>query len=239
MSFAIIVIAFLIFLFLFFVVLIIGLTADREQSETRRFSFFSSLTSKLPPTRTILKVTFWVVVILVIIILLISLWPKSDSRQEVSGSIEIDEHGAKWICGTVEFKNINMTTENPSYKFYVLGLKRGESVKMILTLEDELQKCEIPFIVRYSNEISGTEVSFGTKNLVYVIVNGVNLRTEAEGDDKIPRTYFITNGQKYNATFRIETDRSCVCCQKIGPGNFERTELIGQNRIGLVKFKFQ
>ena len=236
MSFAVAVILLLLLLLLFFVALIIiGLTANREKSRTNKPSAFSSLTSKLPLSESILKTVFWIVVVLAIIILAISLWPESGSRQEVYGSIEMDEFGAKWICETVEFRNINMTTENFNYRFYVLGLGRQESVKIILTLEDELQKCEIPFFVRSSDEIAGTEIQIIAKDVVYIFVNGVDLIEE----DRIPKKYFILDGQKYNATIRIETDRTCLYCQKIGPGNFERTELRRQGRIGLVKFKFQ
>ena len=237
MNFAIVaIIILLLLLFLFFVVLIIiGLTTDRERTGTNKPSVFSSLTSKVPSSKTILKIVSWIVIVVVIITSAISLWPKSGSRQEVYGSIEMDEFGAKWICEDVEFRNINMTTENFNYRFYVLGLGRQESVKIILTLEDELQKCEIPFFVRSSDEIAGTEVQIIAKDVVYIFVNGVDLIEE----DRIPKKYFILDGQKYNATIRIETDRTCLYCQKIGPGNFERTELRRQGRIGLVKFKFQ
>ena len=243
MNFAIVaIIIFLILLFLFFVVLIIiGLATNRsgERSETGRPSVFSSITSKLSPSKTILKTVFWIIVVLVVIIAIISLWPKSDSREEVSGSVEVDEFGADWICETVEYGNINMTTKNFNYRFYVLGLRREESVRITLTLKDKLQECEIPFTVRRTDDIAGTEVKIKIiENVVYVFVNGVNL-IETRGENKIPRKYFILDGQKYNATIKVATDRSCICCQKIGPGNFKRTELITQNRIGLIKFKFQ
>lgn len=179
--------------------------------------------SKLPLS-SILKTVAWIVVVLVIIFFITLLTP--DSRHEIcfenGGSLIEDEFGVPWICGTVLFKNIDITTETPDYGFYLLGIPEGESVNVTFTLRDKTQKCEIPFTIDSPpDELSGVRVSLGVadesildhenlyEGLVYVYVNGVSLLSE----DKIPTRYFVTDGQKYNATLRVETG---TCQYRIG-----------------------
>ena len=178
------------------------------------------------------------------IIFAASLLLSNDSRQEIyyeDGSLERDEYEEPWICKDVEWKNIDITTNDPDWGFYLIGIPKGESVNCVFTLEDDTQKCEVSFVVNSpADKISGARVSFGVinsnlcksqdKGLVRVFVNGVYY--------EIPTMYFITNGQKYNATLRIETNRPCVVCQKIGSVNFKRTELRNQGRIGVIKLDF-
>ena len=191
---------------------------------SRVISGTSSPISKLPPN-SILKTVAWIVVVLVIIFFITSL-TQSDSRQEISfengGSLIEDEFGVPWICGTVLFKNIDITTETPDYGLYLLGIPEGKSVNVTFTLKDGTQKCEITFTVHSSpDELSGARVSFGAadksildhenlyEGLMYAYINGVSLLSE----DKIPTKYFVTDGQKYNATLKIETG---TCKYRVG-----------------------
>lgn len=165
------------------------------------------------------------VLVLVVIIFIILLIPESwiSSRQEIcfedGGSLVEDKFGSPWICGTVIYKNIDITTQNPDWGFYIWGIEKGESVNITFTLEDGIQKCVIPFSIGYSSVgYPGTKVSFGItddnsimyetrhEDLVYVFINSERLRTET---GEIPTVYFVTTGQKWNATLKIETGRSC------------------------------
>ena len=221
-------------------------------------SLLLSMRSRLALTSHLPSLSFenilWFIVIIVVIATIIfaaSLLLSNDSRQEIyyeDGSLERDEYEEPWICKDVEWKNIDITTNDPDWGFYLIGIPKGESVNCVFTLEDDTQKCEVSFVVNSpADKISGARVSFGVinsnlcksqdKGLVRVFVNGVCLRTESV-NNRIPTRFFATNGQKYNATLEIQTNRPCVVCQKIGSGNFKRTELINQGKIGVIKLDF-
>jgi len=181
------------------------------------------------------------VVIIIVILLILAILP--DSRQETNledGCLVKDQFGAKWICGDVEFEKIDITTKSPRYRFSILGLGEKEAKVTVTFEEDGLQKCEFSFTAGNSEEIL---FGAGASGIVYAFVNGRDLETEAEIEERIPKMFFHTDGQAYNVTVRIETGKSCEAwkCSRFYKRNSEvvdRNDLLNLNMIGLIKFDF-
>jgi len=197
----------------------------------------TSLTSKLPPLS--IKTISWAlsaIAAISIIVITIIILLQSDSSQTISfengGSIETDkvDDDILWINGIVVFKNIDTTAENLDEGFYIGGIRKGETVDFILTLEDGTQECILPFSVGYSSSSKGYP---GTKVSFEITRNSIMHETRHEGcvrvfidgtlwtvGGEMPMKYFVLSGQKFNATMEIKTDRS-GCQDKIGLRGFE------------------
>lgn len=225
MNFAIVaIIIFLFLLFLFFVTLIIiGLTADREKSETKKSLIPSSLTSKFPSVKT----TFWslfVIVIIAVAIIYVPQWlfssvtyienntPESFDDEELkylcvrdcNGQYHI-VNGSMLIAGPVSIINTDVVWDKSIYWFDFL-VKKGESAKVEITFRNRTTERSFSFIIDDSVQLR-QKIEFGIGNSGFPFVNGFY-----SGEDSRRTPFNLQEGELVDITIKFYAPTSGNIC---------------------------